>query len=81
MTIFQRSALFLSIIGALNWGCIGLFKFDPIATLFGGTDTFLARSIYVIVGLAGLTILSLLWTDFSNKKHIANIETGTPVNS
>ena len=53
------TALTLVIIGAINWGLIGLFRFDLIATLFGGMESAISRVIYVIVGLAGLYCLSL----------------------
>ena len=53
------TALTLVIIGAINWGLIGLFRFDLIATLFGGMESAIARVIYVIIGLAGLYCLSL----------------------
>jgi len=53
------TALTLVIIGAVNWGLIGFFKLDLIATLFGGMESWLSRIIYVIIGLAGLYCLSL----------------------
>ena len=53
------TALTLIIIGAINWGLIGLFRFDLIATLFGGMESAISRVIYVLVGLAGLYCLSL----------------------
>jgi len=43
----------ITIIGALNWGLVGFFKFDIIASLFGDM-TGLSRTIYAIIGLAGL---------------------------
>lgn len=54
-------ALILSIIGSLNWGLIGVFRFDLVAWLFGGQDAVLSRIIYAIVGLAGLWCISLLF--------------------
>ena len=51
-------ALLLIIIGAINWGLIGFFQFDLVATLFGGMDSWLSRIIYALVGLAGLYGLS-----------------------
>ncbi|MDR3240184.1 MAG: DUF378 domain-containing protein [Clostridiales bacterium] len=56
---FDWTALTLVIIGAINWGLVGLFKFDLIATLFGGMESWLSRIIYVLIGLAGLYCLSL----------------------
>ncbi len=53
-------ALILVIIGALNWGLIGLFNFDLVATLFGGQTSLLSRIIYSIVGLAGLYSITFL---------------------
>jgi uncharacterized protein len=61
MSGIQRAALVLTIIGALNWGLIGLFQFDLVASLFGGQDSFLSRIIYSLVGLAGLINLGLLF--------------------
>lgn len=52
-------ALTLVIIGAINWGLIGFFKFDLVATLFGGMDSMVSRIIYALVGLSGLYAVSL----------------------
>jgi len=52
--MIDRISLLLVIIGALNWGCIGIFGFDVIGTLLGGQLSVFARIIYTIVGLAGL---------------------------
>ena len=56
---FDWTALTLVIIGAINWGLIGFFKLDLVATLFGGMESWLSRIIYVIIGLAGLYCFSL----------------------
>lgn len=61
MSGLQRTALALVIIGAINWGLIGFFKFDLVAAIFGGQDAALARVVYALVGLAGLYGLSLLF--------------------
>lgn len=61
MRTLQRIALALVIIGAINWGLIGLFNFDLVASIFGGQDAFLAEVIYSLVGLSGLICLSLLF--------------------
>lgn len=53
-------ALILVIIGALNWGLIALFKFDLVASLFGGQDAFLSRVIYGLVALAGIYSIKFL---------------------
>lgn len=54
-------ALILSVIGSINWGLIGLFKFDLVAWIFGGQDAAISRIIYAVVGLAGLWCLTLLF--------------------
>lgn len=61
--MLDRLALILVIIGALNWGLIGLFQFDLVANLFGGQDALLSRIIYSLVGLAGLYSITLLFRD------------------
>jgi Uncharacterized conserved protein len=59
--MLDRIALILSIVGALNWGGIGLFQFDTVAWLFGGQNNVVSRIVYVVVGLAGLWCVSLLF--------------------
>ena len=54
-------ALILSIIGSLNWGLVGIFQFDLVAWLFGGTGSVISRIIYTVIGLAGLWCISLLF--------------------
>jgi len=57
----DKTSLVLVIIGALNWGCIGLFGFDFVAALFGGQTAALSRVVYTIVGLAGIWCITLLF--------------------
>ena len=61
MTIINKIALILVIIGALNWGLVGLFSFDLVAWICGGASTVIARIIYSLVGLAGVWCISLLF--------------------
>jgi uncharacterized protein len=61
MSAIQRIALILTIIGAINWGLIGFFQFDLVASIFGGQDAGLSRIIYGLVGLSGLINLGLLF--------------------
>jgi uncharacterized membrane protein YuzA (DUF378 family) len=61
--IIDKIALILSIVGSLNWGGIGLFKFDTVAWICGGQDSLWARIIYTVVGLAGLWCISLLFRE------------------
>ena len=63
MKIVDRIALVLVIVGALNWGSVGLFSFDCVAFLFGGQLGTFSRIIYTLVGLAGLWCLTLLFRD------------------
>ena len=59
----DRIALLLVIIGAINWGLIGIFQFDLVAYIFGGQGALLSRIIYTLVGAAGLWSISLLFRD------------------
>lgn len=59
----NKTALTLVIIGAVNWLLVGLFRFDLVATLFGGQAALISRLVYVIIGLAGLYAISMLFTD------------------
>ncbi|NMB34119.1 MAG: DUF378 domain-containing protein [Clostridium sp.] len=59
-TPLDRLAIVLVVIGALNWLLIGLFGFNPISDLFG-IDSFIVRTIYSVVGLAGIYSISLLF--------------------
>lgn len=56
-------ALILVIIGAINWGSIGLFGFDIVGSLFGGQASIISRIIFTLVGLAGLWSITLLFKD------------------
>ena len=63
----DRIALVLTIIGGINWGRIGLFRFDLVAWLFGGQTATVSRVIYTLVGLSALWCISLLFrTDSVN---------------
>ncbi len=64
-------ALTFVIIGAINWGLIGFFKFDLVATLFGGMDSLVSRIVYALVGLAGLYCISL-YGKLSNTQSTTN---------
>lgn len=63
MNTLQKTALTLTIIGAINWGLVGLFQFDLVATIFGGADAMLARIIYVIIAIAGIINIGILFKD------------------
>ena len=59
--IMDKISLALVIIGALNWGAVGLFRFDCVAAIFGGQAAVISRVIYTVIGLAGLWCISLLF--------------------
>lgn len=54
-------ALILSIIGCINWGLVGIFKFDLVAWIFGGQAAIISRIIYTVIALAGLWCITLLF--------------------
>ena len=59
--MLNKAALLLTIIGALNWGSIGLFQFDLVSWICGGASTLAARIIYTVVALCGVWCISLLF--------------------
>ena len=61
--MMDKLALVLSIIGALNWGLVGIFRFDFVGWLFGGQTAVVSRIVFTIVGLAGLWCISLLFRE------------------
>ena len=61
--IMDRIALILTIIGGLNWGCVGLFRFDLVAYLFGGQTATVSRVVYTLVGLSAIWCISLLFRE------------------
>lgn len=73
MNIVQKTALVLTVIGALNWGMIGLFNFDLVATIFGSM-TIVTRTIYTLVGIAGLINVMLFFVDLDEMVVIDNRE-------
>ncbi|MBS6251779.1 MAG: DUF378 domain-containing protein [Clostridium sp.] len=62
MKVIDKIALVLIIIGAINWGLIGLFNFNLVETIFGDM-TIISRIIYGLVGLSGLWGIKLLFDD------------------
>ena len=61
--MLDKISLVLVIIGALNWGSIGLFQFDLVAWIFGGQGAILSRIVYTLVALAGIWCISLLFRE------------------
>lgn len=68
MGTIHKIALALTIIGALNWGLVGVFRFDVVAELTGSYREPVARLIYILIGISGLLNLGLLFDDFRNQE-------------
>lgn len=58
--LFDKIAFILVIIGALNWGLLGLFNFNLVSAILGEPANLLSRVLYIIVGAAGIYIILLL---------------------
>lgn len=61
--MLDKTALTLTIVGGINWGLIGLFQFDLVAWLFGGSGSVISRIVYSLVGVCALWCISLLFRD------------------
>ncbi|MGE5672873.1 MAG: DUF378 domain-containing protein [Mycobacterium leprae] len=70
MSGFTWIAQLLVIIGALNWGLIGFFRFDLVAAIFGGQMSPGARVIYALVGIAGLLVIPALFRDMRDRDRV-----------
>ena len=70
MMILDRIALILTVIGALNWGSIGLFQFDVVAWICGGQGAMLSRIIYTVVAIAGVWCISLVFRERESFRRI-----------
>ena len=67
---WDRLSLILVIIGAVNWGLIGLLRFDLVAMIFGSQSAVMSRIVYGLVGLAGLWCITLLFRDHRSEHHV-----------
>lgn len=61
--MIDKISLIVTIVGALNWGLIGLFKFDAVAWLCGGQTAIVSRIVYTLVALAGIWCISMLFRE------------------
>ena len=59
----DRIALILAIIGGINWGLLGIFQFDLVAFIFGGSAAIMSRIVYVIVALSAIWCISLFFKE------------------
>jgi uncharacterized membrane protein YuzA (DUF378 family) len=67
--MFDKICLALVIIGALNWGSVGLFQFDLVAWLFGSSAALLSRIVYIVIALAGIWCITLLFRRTESIDH------------
>ena len=65
METLQKICLVLTIIGAINWGLIGLLDFNLVATIFG-SGSILEKIIYILVGIAGIINIGILFNHIEN---------------
>ncbi|MBE6591778.1 MAG: DUF378 domain-containing protein [Ruminococcaceae bacterium] len=69
--MLDRIALVLLIIGGINWGSVGLFQFDIVSWICGGSANIIARTIFTVVGLCALWCTSLL---FREREHFVQAD-------
>ena len=67
MMIIDKIALILAVIGALNWGLVGIFSYDLVAAIGGGQTGVLARIIYILVAIAGIWCISLIFREHPDR--------------
>lgn len=60
----KKIALILVILGALNWGGIGVFGTDLLGNVFGGTYEVVSRMIYLLVGLSGIYLIPVMVSEY-----------------
>lgn len=77
MEKIKRVALAITIIGALNWGVVGLFSYDVVAQFAGGYAKPLARFFFVLIGISGLLSLGLLFEHWRYEERENNTLAGT----
>lgn len=67
METVQKILLVITIIGAINWGLIGIMNFDLVASIFGSA-TFFTKMIYTIVGICGIINIGILMAHLDYKR-------------
>lgn len=69
-------ALVLLVIGGINWGLVGLFQFDLVAAIFGGSGSVLARIVYVLVGISAVFVAIDAFTlEHASDRHMFGART------
>lgn len=61
--MLDKIALFLLIVGGVNWGLVGLFEFDLVSFIFGGQTAVLSRLVYVLVAISAVWCVSLFFKE------------------
>ena len=61
MNVFFKICLVLAIVGGVNWGLVGLFGFDAVGWLFGGSASVWARAVFTLVGAAAVASVPCLF--------------------
>ena len=59
--MWDRLALILLIIGGINWGLVGIFELDMVAWLFGGSESLISRTIYILIAISAVWSISLIF--------------------
>ena len=72
MNILNKVFLSLLIIGGINWGLVGLFQYDLVAAIFGGSASLISRIIYTLVGISGLYCITMLF--YNTEDHVTVTE-------
>lgn len=72
--MLDKIALILTIIGGINWGLVGLFRFDLVAWIFGGQTAIISRIIYTVIALASIWCISLLFQENAIARSSSDID-------
>ncbi|ARP51180.1 MULTISPECIES: DUF378 domain-containing protein [Caproicibacterium] len=68
--MLDKIALFFIVVGGINWGLVGFFRFDLVAWICGGPATMLARIIYAVIGIAALWSISIFFKRITTESDI-----------
>ncbi len=71
--MMDKLALFILLIGGINWGLVGIFQFDLIAWAFGGSASVISRILYIVVALSAIWCISLFFKKNSLVEHEARV--------
>lgn len=63
MSVFKKLLLLLAIVGGLNWGIYGIWGFNAVGWLLGGSLSWLARTVFIVVGVAAICLIPSLFMD------------------